>query len=246
VTPCETRALGGWFPGRPYTLGLLTAFPRRASVPFVHNDQQNRAYVRAYLEREDEPLRAARARSEEADIPAVAYETGTLLRFIARTTRARHVIEIGTGGGYSGLWLIGGMGQRGALTTIEISPENQALAQRAFTEARVSARIRSILGAALVVLPKFADASYDLVFLDAVKTEYPEYLDHAKRLLRPGGMLLADNVLGGGRVGDPAVTDDETTALRAFNDTVHADPDLHPTLFNIGDGVLAAVYDPDI
>jgi len=216
----------------------------KEDVDHVHTDQQNRAYVRAYLEREDEPLRAARARSEEADIPAVAYETGALLRFMARTTRARHVIEVGTGGGYSGLWLIGGMDPRGSLTTIEISPLHQALAQRAFAEAGVSARIRSILGAALVVLPKFADAGYDLVFLDAVKTEYPDYLDHARRLLRPGGMLLADNVLWRGRVGDPGINDDDTIALRSFNDMVHADPDFHPIIFNIGDGVLAAVYSP--
>ncbi|MGH8909553.1 MAG: O-methyltransferase [Egibacteraceae bacterium] len=202
------------------------------------------AYVRAWLEREDEPLRAARARSEEADISAVAAETGALLRFLARATRARHVIEVGSGGGYSGLWLIGGMDARGALTTIEISRENQALAQRAYAEARVTARVRSILGAALTVLPKFADASYDMVFLDAMKSEYPEYLDHAKRLLRPGGLLIADNVLWGGRVPDPGVADEDTMAIRAFNDAVHADPDLHAMIFDIGDGVLTAVHDP--
>jgi predicted O-methyltransferase YrrM len=210
----------------------------------VHSDQQIRAYVRAFGEREDERLRAARARSEEADIPAVAAETGALLRFLARATRARHVIEVGSGGGYSGLWLLGGMDPRGALTTIEISPENQALAQRAYTDAGVSARVRSILGAALTVLPKFADASYDLVFLDAVKTEYGEYLQHAKRLLRRGGLLVADNVLWGGRVPDPGVDDDDTVALRAFNDAVRDDPDLRAVIFDIGDGVLAAVYDP--
>jgi predicted O-methyltransferase YrrM len=210
----------------------------------VHSDQQIRAYVRAFGEREDEPLRAARARSEEADISAVAAETGALLRFLARATRARHVIEVGSGGGYSGLWLIGGMDPRGALTTIEISPEHQALAQRAYAEAGVSARVRSILGAALTVLPKFADGSYDLVFLDAMKTEYREYLDHAKRLLRRGGLLVADNVLWAGRVPDPGVVDDDTVALRAFNDAVRDDPDLRAIIFDIGDGVLTAVYEP--
>jgi predicted O-methyltransferase YrrM len=210
----------------------------------VHTDQQNRAYVRAYLEAEDEPLRAARARSEEADIPAVAAETGALLRFLTRITRARHVIEVGSGGGYSGLWLLGGMDPRGSLTTIEISPANQALAQRAFSEARVPDRVRTILGAALTVLPKFADSSYDLVFLDAVKSEYPAYLVHAKRLLRDGGVLVADNVLWGGRVADPSVSDEDTDALREFNDAVRGDDELHPMMFEVGDGVLAAVYRP--
>jgi predicted O-methyltransferase YrrM len=210
----------------------------------VHTDQQSKAYVRAFLEPEDEPLRAARARSEEADIPAVSAETGALLRFLVRLMRARHVIEVGSGGGYSGLWLIGGMDRRGSLTTIELSPANQALAQRAFSEARVSDRVRTILGAALTVLPKVADDSYDLVFLDAVKYEYPEYLTHAKRLLRPGGLLVADNVLWGGRVADPGVSDEDTDALREFNETVRSDPELQGLLFDVGDGVLAAVYDP--
>jgi predicted O-methyltransferase YrrM len=210
----------------------------------VHSEQQNRAYVRSYLEAEDEPLRAARARSEEADIPAVSAETGALLRFLARVTHARNVIEVGSGGGYSGLWLLGGMDPRGSLTTIELSPANQGLAQRAFAEARVSDRVRTILGAALTVLPKFADDSYDLVFLDAVKSEYPSYLEHAKRLLRPGGVLVGDNVLWGGRVADDTVSDDDTDALREFNDAVRGDAELHPMMFEVGDGVLAAVYDP--
>ena len=210
----------------------------------MRSDQQIRAYVRAYQAPEDEPLRAARARSEEADIPAVAADTGALLRFLARATRARNVIEVGSGGGYSGLWLLGGMDPRGSLTTIELSAANQALAQRAFAEAKVSDRVRTILGAALSVLPKLADASYDLVFLDAVKAEYPEYLVHAKRLLRPGGLLLADNVLWGGRVADPTVSDEDTDALREFNDLVREDRTLHALLFEVGDGVLGAVYQP--
>lgn len=210
----------------------------------MQSEPHIRAYVRAFLEAEDEPLRAARARSEEADIPAVGAETGALLRFLAGLMRARHVIEVGSGGGYSGLWLIGGMDPKGSLTTIEISPANQALAQRAYTEGKVADRIRSILGAALSVLPKLADASYDLVFLDAVKAEYPSYLVHAKRLLRPGGLLLADNVLWRGRVPDPSVTDEATEGLREFNNAVRDDPDWRGLIFAIDDGVLAAIHQP--
>jgi predicted O-methyltransferase YrrM len=210
----------------------------------VHSDQHIGAYVRAFSEPESELLRAARARSEEADIPTVPPQTGALLRFLARVARARYTVEVGSGGGYSGLWLLGGMDPKGSLTTIEISPVHQALAQRAFTEAKVADRIRSILGAALIVLPKLSDSSYDLVFLDAVKAEYPEYLTHAKRLLHPGGLLLADNVLWGGQVSDPAYTDEDTVALREFNDTIRNDPDWQSLIFNVGDGVLGAVYAP--
>ncbi|MGH8899164.1 MAG: O-methyltransferase [Egibacteraceae bacterium] len=210
----------------------------------MHSDQHIRAYVSAFGEPESELLRAARARSEEADIRTVPPQTGALLRFLARVTRARNAVEVGSGGGYSGLWLLGGMDPKGSLTTIEVSPEHQALAQRAFTEAKVAGRIRSILGVALAVLPKLSDSSYDLVFLDAAKAEYPEYLVHAKRLLHPGGLLLADNVLWGGRVPDPAVNDEDTVALREFNDTVCDDPDWHALIFNASESVLGAVYDP--
>lgn len=208
-------------------------------------DERTAAYLRRFTEAEDEPLRAARARSEEADIPAVATDTGAMLRFFARLIRARHVCEVGSGGGYSGLWLLGGMDPRGALTTIELNAEHQTLAQRAFTEGRYSDRVRSMLGAALAVLPKLADGNYDIVFLDAVKSEYVEYLAHAKRLLRPGGLLLADNTLWHDKVADDTVSDEDTDGIRDFNERVREDRTLHATLLPLGDGLLAAVYDPE-
>jgi predicted O-methyltransferase YrrM len=211
----------------------------------VERDDRHRAYLRGFLDNEDEPLRAARARSEEADIPAVPVATGALLRFFARLVNARHAVEVGSGGGYSGLWLLGGMAPRGQLTTIELDPAHQALAQQAFGEAGMSQRVRHMLGPALSVLPKLADANYDLVFLDAVKSEYVDYLVHAKRLLRPGGLLLADNALWGGRIIDDEVNDESTEGLRAFNDAVRDDPSLRSVLFDVGDGVLAAVFEPD-
>ncbi len=193
---------------------------------------------------EDEVLRAARARSEETGIPAVPPATGAVLRWVADLLRARHVVEVGSGGGYSGLWLLGGMDPRGALTTIEIDPDRYALTQRTFAAAKLSDRVRMMLGPALAVLPKLADANYDIVFLDAVKAEYPGYLEHAKRLLRPDGLLLADNVLWGGRVADESVTDEDTRGLRAFNDAVRSDPDLHGVILPVGDGLLAAFLRP--
>lgn len=207
-------------------------------------DQRVLRYLQAYVEPEDEPLRAARARSEEADVPAVEAETGALLRLFARLVSARHVVEVGSGGGYSGLWLLGGMDRRGSLTTIEIERDHQLLAQQAFLEARVADRVRSMLGPALSVLPKLADGNYDLVFLDAVKSEYLDYLGHARRLLRPGGVLVADNVLWRGRVADESVVDDATQGLRAFNDAIRDDPAWRGMILPVGDGVLAAVYAP--
>jgi predicted O-methyltransferase YrrM len=193
---------------------------------------------------EDEVLRSVRARSQEAGIPAIPPSTGAALRWFASLLRARHVAEVGSGGGYSGLWLLAGMDPRGALTTIEIDPDRHALAQRAFAAAKVGDRVRMMLGPALSVLPKLADGNYDLVFLDAVKSEYPAYLEHAKRLLRAEGLLLADNVLWGGRVADESSSDEDTRGLRAFNDAVLADPDLHAVILPVGDGLMAAYLRP--
>ena len=208
-------------------------------------DEGTASYLRRFMEPEDEPLRAARARSEEADIPAIAADAGAMLRFFARLVRARHVCEVGSGGGYSGLWLLGGMDPRGSLTTIELDGEHQALAQRAYAEARYSDRVRSMLGAALAVLPKLADGNYDIVFLDAVKSEYVDYLEHAKRLLRPGGLLLADNVLWHDKVVDTKVSDPDTDGIREFNEAVRGDDTLRGSILPVGDGLLAAVYEPE-
>lgn len=208
------------------------------------NDQRVATYIRGLTEAEDEPLRAARARSEEADIPAIQATAGAYLRLMARATNARTVVEVGSGGGYSGLWFMGGMDPKGILTTIDVDSGNQSLAQKAFAEAGVASRVRSLLGPALQMLPKLADSSYDIVFLDALPSEYPEYLEHAVRLLRPGGVLLADNVLFGGRVADPLVDDEDTEGIRRFNDLVHDDPSLAGHILPIGDGILAAVYQP--
>ena len=207
-------------------------------------DERTRTYLRQLAPPEDEPLRAARARSEEADIPTVPAETGGLLQWLARLRPARGVAEIGSGGGYSGLWLLAGMDPRGVLTTIEVDPDSQALAQQAYTEAGATARVRSIRGAALSVLGKLADESYDLVFVDSTAAEYPDYLPHARRMLRPGGLLVADNAFLGGRVADPEDLDDDVLGVRAFTDTLREDSEFDSQLVPLGSGVLVAVYHP--
>jgi predicted O-methyltransferase YrrM len=236
--------------GHPVQVSFPTApdvvtFTRRGERSLrVEIDEQSRSYLRRFAEQEDEGLRAARARSEEADIPAVPAETGALLRWFAHLLNARHVVEVGTGGGYSGLWLLGGMDPRGSLTTVDVDPDRHTLAQKAFGEAGLLDRVRLMTGPALQVLTKLADHHYDIVFLDAVKSEYPAYLEHARRLLRPGGVLLADNVLWKGKVADPMQGDDDTSGIREFNDMVREDPTLLPVLLPVGDGILCAVYQP--
>src|SRR5262249_57184022 len=126
---------------------------------------------------------------------------------------ARAVGEIGPGCGTSGVGLPGGMRRDGVLTSVDVEPEHQRLARRAYTEAGfASNRFRLILGKASDVLPRLTDGGYDLVFCDADKQEYPAYLTAALRLLRPGGVVAFDNAPWGGRVAHPHLTDPHTSA----------------------------------
>jgi predicted O-methyltransferase YrrM len=206
----------------------------------VDIDQATADYLDAFAEPEDEALRAARALSEEEDVPLVSHLTGAWLRWLAALRPAHDVVEVGGGVGYSALWLLAGMDPRGMLTTIEIDPDRRARAQRLLAHAGHGQRVRSILGAGLTVLPKLADASYDLVFIDAAKTDYPAYLTHAKRLLRAGGLLIADNALWSGKVANAGVRDNDTLAIRTFMKGVHDDPAFHGQILPVGDGVLVA------
>ncbi len=214
---------------------------RASIVPMVHNPQLA-AYMSTLIEAEDEPLRAARARSEENDIDAVSAETGAFLRFLARAVKARSVVEVGSGGGYSGLWFLGGMDNKGILTTIESDSDHQNLSQQAYGEAGQASRVRSLLGPALSMLPKLADDSYDIVFLDADPVEYPEYLEHGIRLLKPGGLLVAHGALADGKIADPSEAGLQVDAMRQFNDLVAENPDFQVFLLPVGRGLLGAVW----
>jgi predicted O-methyltransferase YrrM len=200
------------------------------------------AYVEEYLP-EDEPLLAARrSAAQVGGAPPVSPAVGATLRFIAATLGARAVVEIGTGCGASGIWLLRGMRKDAVLTSVDVEPEHQRLARTAFAEAGfASNRYRLISGKAADVLPRLADGAYDLVFCDADKQEYPGYLTAALRLLRPGGVVAFDNALWGGRVADPGRTDPETSAIRDVAELIRQDEHLVPLLLPVGDGLLAAV-----
>jgi predicted O-methyltransferase YrrM len=204
--------------------------------------QATNDYVEGYLP-EDEPLRMARRTAAElGGAPPVSPGTGAALRFIAAAAGARAVVEIGTGCGVSGLWLLRGMRPDGVLTSVDVDPENQRLARKAFAEAGFAAnRYRLIGGKAADVLPRLTDAGYDMVFCDADKHSYPAYLAAALRLLRPGGVVAFDNALWGGRVAAPSAADPETAAIREVLDLIRADERLAPSLMPLGDGLLAAV-----
>lgn len=197
--------------------------------------------IDAFAPPEDDDLRSARALSEDEGVASVTHLGGAWLRWFAGVRPARDVVELGTGVGYSALWLLAGMHPRGMLTTIESDPDRQARAQRVIGRAGHGQRVRTILGSARNVLPKLADDAYDLVFIDAAPAEYPDHLRHATRLLRPGGLLIADRVMRGG-LGD--ATDPDATGLRTFAGMVRDDPTLDGQMLPVGDGMLVATRTP--
>lgn len=190
---------------------------------------------------EDDVLTAARGRSQEVGVSPIGAGGGATLRFLAAVVEARSVVEIGTGTGVSGLWLLRGMRPDGVLTSVDLEAEHQRLAKQAFNEAGIaSQRVRLIPGAALDVLPRLTDAHYDIVFADGDKREYADYLAEALRLLRPGGLVIFDNALWHDRVADPSQRDDETVTIRQLGKAVREDERLLPLLLPVGDGLLVA------
>jgi predicted O-methyltransferase YrrM len=201
-----------------------------------------RGYVDDFLPEDEALIGARRNAAEVGGAAPVNPLTGAAIRFVAAAVGARAVVEIGTGCGTSGIWLLRGMRKDGVLTSVDVDPEHQRLARKAFTEAGFAAnRYRLIGGKAADVLPRLTDGGYDLVFCDADKHEYPAYLAAALRLLRPGGVVAFDNALWGGRVAVPACVDPETSAIREVGDLVRDDERLAPMLIPVGDGLLAAV-----
>jgi predicted O-methyltransferase YrrM len=200
------------------------------------------AYTAGYLP-EDEPLLAARASAvdlggTEPVLPAV----GAALRFLACAVGARTAVEIGTGCGSSGIWLLRGMRPGSTLTSVDTEPEYHRMARKAFAQAGFAPnQCRLILGRALDVLPRLSDGTYDMVFCDADPRDYPDYLSAALRLLRAGGIVAFNNALLAGTSPDDG--DDDLAFDLASQ--VRADERLVPVLVPLGDGLLAAVKRSD-
>jgi predicted O-methyltransferase YrrM len=197
-------------------------------------------YVDGYLP-DDDVLAAARARAADLGCVPLASGAGATLRFLAATVSARAVVEVGTGTGVSGLHLLRGMAADGILTSIDLEPEYQRAARKAFLEAGYPpGRTRLIVGRALDVLPRLTPGGYDLVFIDAARIEFPSYYEKGVSLLRRGGIIAFHNVLAGGRVADPSRRDPETLALREVARAMREDERLVPALLPVGGGLLVA------
>lgn len=191
---------------------------------------------------ESEIVAEARTAAVELGADPVSPGTGAALRMLAAVAGARTVLEVGTGAGVSGLWLLDGMPADGVLTSIDSEAEFHKQARRVFAAAGVlTQRTRLIAGRALDVLPRMAARGYDMMVLDADIAETPEYLDHAVRILRPGGVIAFVHALWHDQVADPARRDGETVVCREVVRFFADSPDFIPAILPVGDGLVVAV-----
>ncbi|MFF4084153.1 O-methyltransferase [Streptomyces sp. NPDC001777] len=212
-------------------------------------------YFNGHLVEEDEALTAARESSVAAGLPAheVAPNQGKLLHLLARLGGARRVLEIGTLGGYSTIWLARALPEDGHLVTLEADPVCAATAATSIARARLGHVVDVREGRAADTLPQLAQEMrergtepFDLVFIDADKPSNPEYLEWALRLTRPGSLIVGDNVVRDGAVVSPDTGDARVDGVRRFAELVGADPRLEATaLQTVGskgyDGFLVAL-----
>jgi caffeoyl-CoA O-methyltransferase len=203
-------------------------------------------YIRSVTLREPESLRRLREANQNHPRASmqIAPEQGQFLNFLTKLTGARKVLEIGVFMGYSSAWIALALPAGGAVLACDISEEYTAVARNTWREAGVEDKIDLRLAPAVETLDGLIAAgqsgSFDLAFIDADKGNYSNYYERALQLVRRGGLIAADNTLWDGRVVDPAVTDTDTEAIRAFNRKLHADERISLTLATIGDGVTLA------
>jgi caffeoyl-CoA O-methyltransferase len=200
-------------------------------------------YIASLFARDDDVLAALREAADREGLPPISIGavTGRLLQILLATVRAERVLEVGTLGGYSAIWMARALPAAGRLITIEVDERHAEFARRYFERAGLSDRIELRVGRALDVLPSFDGERFDAIFLDADKEPLPTYFEWALRLLRPGGLLIADNALWGGRVLDTENSDEGTRGVREFNRRLATDERVRGTIVPVGDGVAVAV-----
>lgn len=205
-------------------------------------DERLQRYIEELFAVEDSVLARVRARHGEADLPPIhiSPDEGKLLHVLLRAAGARTVLEIGSLAGYSGIWLARALPPEGRLTTIEKDARHAALARQAYTEAGVAQQVQLIEGDAREVLRTLAPG-FDAVFVDADKEPMAEYFRESVRLLRVGGLLLADNAFFHGAVVDPSDRSAQAEGVRAFNRLAATDARVVSAVIPIRDGVVVGV-----
>ena len=200
-------------------------------------------YISGLFAPEDELLASLREEADRTGMPpiAISSDEGRLLQVLLTAVRARQVLEVGTLGGYSAIWMARALPPDGHLLSLELEQAHAEFARRYVDRAGLSDRIEIRVGRALDVLPSLDGRQFDVMFLDADKEPLPTYFEWGLRLVRPGGLIIADNALWGGRVFDQEVSDPQTTGVRELNRRMATDPRVLSILVPTHDGVAVAV-----
>ncbi|HTB13660.1 MAG TPA: O-methyltransferase [Bryobacteraceae bacterium] len=187
-------------------------------------------YIAELLMPSDPALEEALRASADAGMPSISVSPpqGKLLMMLAQMLGARRILEIGTLGGYSTIWLARGLSEGGRLITLEVDPEHAEVARENIARAGLSDAVEVRVGRALDTLPAI-EGPFDLIFLDADKVSYPEYLHWALKLARPGSVIVADNVVRKGAVIDAESRDQNVQGVRRFHEVLAAEARLSAT-----------------
>ncbi|KAJ7624464.1 O-methyltransferase [Roridomyces roridus] len=186
-----------------------------------------------------EALDAARANSTAQGLPEIAVSAaqGKFLQLLASSLGARRILEVGTLGGYSTIWLARALPPDGELTTLELSEHHANVASENIAHAGLTDRVHIVLGPAIDSMRSLPPSPpFDFIFIDADKEGYKDYFVEAKRLVRKGGVIIVDNVVRYGRVADPEYTDSRTEGIRAMLESIKGDSEVDATtLGTVGD-----------
>lgn len=210
--------------------------------------EKTAAYLNEVAGGDQGPLAGLMARAVEAGIPdiAISADVGRLLLLLTRMAKARHALELGALAGYSGTWIARGLAPGGHLFTVEPEPKHADFCERTFRSCGVADRVTVLRTTALEAIAKLhtehGEESFDLIFADAIKSEYPDYWRACRPLIRKGGLFIADNALGGGSwwIDDPGDSEPSWRGADTLNRMACADAEFDAAIVPIREGVLIA------
>jgi len=201
------------------------------------------SYLTERTRAEDTFLRDLKREAAAAGIPSIwiAPAQASFIQILLTLGRARAVVEVGTLAGYSAIVMARALPRDGQVRTIELEPRHADFAERWIARSDVAGKVEVLRGAGLEVLPRLATDSADAAFLDADKANYPNYLKECLRIVRRGGLIMADNAFAFGELFADKPSDKEVAAMRRFNDLMAAEKSLDSIIVPFGDGLWVGV-----
>ncbi|WP_026690207.1 O-methyltransferase [Alteribacter aurantiacus] len=201
-------------------------------------------YIKKHFAKEDEVLLDVIDSLKENNMPTISVpsDAGKLLYLLVKIANAKKVLEVGALGGYSGIWMGRAIPEDGSLTSLELDEKHVDVAKLNMKKAGLDDKVEYLVGDAMESFTELVSSgeTFDFFFIDADKENYVAYVESALLCAEPGALIVADNVLWGGKVTDETNDDEQTEAIRAFNRFVSEDPRLEATILPVGDGVMVS------